>query len=161
MVDEVACSSGSNKGSNSEVQSLSSFQSDSCDDNGKTQTSHSQQKQFRIHRIPRIHRASVYGNVFTLVCLVPGFFHQQQPSKTQNLGMCRFNKPAQPHSYENVTTDQLLLFRVPFKPTAKWFEKLESTITKFCSKKKEKERGLDASTFRNHYLANQLQYVIK
>uniref|UniRef100_A0A8C6U441 FAT atypical cadherin 3a n=1 Tax=Neogobius melanostomus TaxID=47308 RepID=A0A8C6U441_9GOBI len=36
MVDlgeEVTCFSGSNKGSNSEVQSLSSFQSDSCDDN--------------------------------------------------------------------------------------------------------------------------------
>uniref|UniRef100_A0A668AXH9 FAT atypical cadherin 3a n=1 Tax=Myripristis murdjan TaxID=586833 RepID=A0A668AXH9_9TELE len=32
---EVTCFSGSNKGSNSEVQSLSSFQSDSCDDNGK------------------------------------------------------------------------------------------------------------------------------
>uniref|UniRef100_A0A3B3S9R2 FAT atypical cadherin 3 n=1 Tax=Paramormyrops kingsleyae TaxID=1676925 RepID=A0A3B3S9R2_9TELE len=30
---EVTCFSGSNKGSNSEVQSLSSFQSDSCDDN--------------------------------------------------------------------------------------------------------------------------------
>nr|XP_061797030.1 protocadherin Fat 3-like isoform X4 [Nerophis lumbriciformis] len=30
---EVTCLSGSNKGSNSEVQSLSSFQSDSCDDN--------------------------------------------------------------------------------------------------------------------------------
>ncbi|KAJ8280395.1 hypothetical protein GJAV_G00054020 [Gymnothorax javanicus] len=33
MVEEVTCFSGSNKGSNSEVQSLSSFQSDSCDDN--------------------------------------------------------------------------------------------------------------------------------
>uniref|UniRef100_A0AAV2J7I2 Uncharacterized protein n=1 Tax=Knipowitschia caucasica TaxID=637954 RepID=A0AAV2J7I2_KNICA len=36
MVDlgeEVTCFSGSNKGSNSEVHSLSSFQSDSCDDN--------------------------------------------------------------------------------------------------------------------------------
>ncbi|XP_061537153.1 protocadherin Fat 3a isoform X3 [Phycodurus eques] len=36
MVDtaeEVTCLSGSNKGSNSEVQSLNSFQSDSCDDN--------------------------------------------------------------------------------------------------------------------------------
>uniref|UniRef100_A0A8C7JFI7 FAT atypical cadherin 3a n=1 Tax=Oncorhynchus kisutch TaxID=8019 RepID=A0A8C7JFI7_ONCKI len=36
MVDtgeEMTCFSGSNKGSNSEVQSLSSFQSDSCDDN--------------------------------------------------------------------------------------------------------------------------------
>uniref|UniRef100_A0A8C3AA70 FAT atypical cadherin 3a n=1 Tax=Cyclopterus lumpus TaxID=8103 RepID=A0A8C3AA70_CYCLU len=36
MAEEVTCFSGSNKGSNSEVQSLSSFQSDSCDDNGKT-----------------------------------------------------------------------------------------------------------------------------
>ena len=36
MGDEVTCFSGSNKGSSSEVQSLSSFQSDSCDDNGKT-----------------------------------------------------------------------------------------------------------------------------
>ena len=35
MAEEVTCFSGSNKGSNSEVQSLSSFQSDSCDDNGK------------------------------------------------------------------------------------------------------------------------------
>ncbi|XP_066555368.1 protocadherin Fat 3 isoform X5 [Amia ocellicauda] len=33
MVEEVTCFSGSNKGSNSEVQSLNSFQSDSCDDN--------------------------------------------------------------------------------------------------------------------------------
>ncbi|XP_076002461.1 protocadherin Fat 3-like isoform X2 [Genypterus blacodes] len=33
MSEEVTCLSGSNKGSNSEVQSLSSFQSDSCDDN--------------------------------------------------------------------------------------------------------------------------------
>lgn len=33
--EEVTCFSGSNKGSNSEVQSLSSFQSDSGDDNGK------------------------------------------------------------------------------------------------------------------------------
>lgn len=36
MGEEVTCFSGSNKGSNSEVQSLNSFQSDSCDDNGKT-----------------------------------------------------------------------------------------------------------------------------
>lgn len=34
-IEEVTCFSGSNKGSNSEVQSLSSFQSDSGDDNGK------------------------------------------------------------------------------------------------------------------------------
>jgi len=33
--EEVTCFAGSNKGSNSEVQSLSSFQSDSGDDNGK------------------------------------------------------------------------------------------------------------------------------
>uniref|UniRef100_A0ACB8FFK7 Bahd acyltransferase n=1 Tax=Sphaerodactylus townsendi TaxID=933632 RepID=A0ACB8FFK7_9SAUR len=33
-VEEVTCFSGSNKGSNSEVQSLSSYQSDSGDDNG-------------------------------------------------------------------------------------------------------------------------------
>lgn len=33
--DEVICYSASNKDSNSEVQSLNSFQSDSCDDNGK------------------------------------------------------------------------------------------------------------------------------
>lgn len=33
--DEVICYSPSNKDSNSEVQSLNSFQSDSCDDNGK------------------------------------------------------------------------------------------------------------------------------
>ncbi|XP_070826258.1 protocadherin Fat 3a isoform X8 [Chaetodon trifascialis] len=33
MAEEVTCFSGSNKGSNSEVQSLNSFQSDSCDDN--------------------------------------------------------------------------------------------------------------------------------
>uniref|UniRef100_A0A671P9T6 FAT atypical cadherin 3a n=1 Tax=Sinocyclocheilus anshuiensis TaxID=1608454 RepID=A0A671P9T6_9TELE len=33
LLEEVTCFSGSNKGSNSEVQSLSSFQSDSCDDN--------------------------------------------------------------------------------------------------------------------------------
>uniref|UniRef100_A0A3Q1H770 Uncharacterized protein n=1 Tax=Anabas testudineus TaxID=64144 RepID=A0A3Q1H770_ANATE len=38
MAEEVTCFSGSNKGSNSEVQSLSSFQSDSCDDNGKPPT---------------------------------------------------------------------------------------------------------------------------
>uniref|UniRef100_A0A8C2GUR9 FAT atypical cadherin 3a n=1 Tax=Cyprinus carpio TaxID=7962 RepID=A0A8C2GUR9_CYPCA len=36
LLEEVTCFSGSNKGSNSEVQSLSSFQSDSCDDNGKS-----------------------------------------------------------------------------------------------------------------------------
>lgn len=35
--EEVTCFAGSNKGSNSEVQSLSSFQSDSGDDNGKKQ----------------------------------------------------------------------------------------------------------------------------
>lgn len=34
-VDEVICYSPSNKDTNSEVQSLNSFQSDSCDDNGK------------------------------------------------------------------------------------------------------------------------------
>ncbi|XP_041850205.1 LOW QUALITY PROTEIN: protocadherin Fat 3a [Melanotaenia boesemani] len=33
MAEEETCFSGSNKGSNSEVQSLSSFRSDSCDDN--------------------------------------------------------------------------------------------------------------------------------
>lgn len=33
--DEVICYSPSNKDSNSEVQSLNSFQSDSCDDNGE------------------------------------------------------------------------------------------------------------------------------
>lgn len=33
--DEVICYSPSNKDSNSEVQSLNSFQSDSCDDNGR------------------------------------------------------------------------------------------------------------------------------
>ncbi|XP_053363533.1 protocadherin Fat 3a isoform X2 [Clarias gariepinus] len=38
MLDEVTCFSGSNKGSNSEVQSLSSFQSDSCDDNASIVT---------------------------------------------------------------------------------------------------------------------------
>ncbi|XP_061537155.1 protocadherin Fat 3a isoform X5 [Phycodurus eques] len=41
MVDtaeEVTCLSGSNKGSNSEVQSLNSFQSDSCDDNASIVT---------------------------------------------------------------------------------------------------------------------------
>ncbi|XP_037402670.1 protocadherin Fat 3a isoform X1 [Pygocentrus nattereri] len=38
MLEEVTCFSGSNKGSNSEVQSLSSFQSDSCDDNASIVT---------------------------------------------------------------------------------------------------------------------------
>ncbi|KAF7647480.1 hypothetical protein LDENG_00171680 [Lucifuga dentata] len=38
MSEEVTCFSGSNKGSNSEVQSLSSFQSDSCDDNASIVT---------------------------------------------------------------------------------------------------------------------------
>ncbi|XP_033953236.1 protocadherin Fat 3a isoform X2 [Pseudochaenichthys georgianus] len=38
MAEEVTCFSGSNKGSNSEVQSLSSFQSDSCDDNASIVT---------------------------------------------------------------------------------------------------------------------------
>ncbi|XP_068601351.1 protocadherin Fat 3a [Brachionichthys hirsutus] len=38
MADEVMCLSGSNKGSNSEVQSLSSFKSDSCDDNASIVT---------------------------------------------------------------------------------------------------------------------------
>ncbi|XP_028656255.1 protocadherin Fat 3a isoform X1 [Erpetoichthys calabaricus] len=38
VVEEVTCFSGSNKGSNSEVQSLSSFQSDSCDDNASIVT---------------------------------------------------------------------------------------------------------------------------
>ncbi|XP_028818497.1 protocadherin Fat 3a isoform X3 [Denticeps clupeoides] len=37
-VEEVTCFSGSNRGSNSEVQSLSSFQSDSCDDNASIVT---------------------------------------------------------------------------------------------------------------------------
>uniref|UniRef100_A0A672QV40 Protocadherin Fat 3-like n=1 Tax=Sinocyclocheilus grahami TaxID=75366 RepID=A0A672QV40_SINGR len=40
LLEEVTCFSGSNKGSNSEVQSLSSFQSDSCDDNGKCVSYH-------------------------------------------------------------------------------------------------------------------------
>ncbi|XP_068174232.1 protocadherin Fat 3-like [Antennarius striatus] len=38
MAGEVMCLSGSNKGSNSEVQSLSSFKSDSCDDNASIVT---------------------------------------------------------------------------------------------------------------------------
>nr|XP_055053279.1 protocadherin Fat 3a isoform X4 [Misgurnus anguillicaudatus] len=38
LLEEVTCFSGSNKGSNSEVQSLSSFQSDSCDDNASIVT---------------------------------------------------------------------------------------------------------------------------
>ncbi|XP_031734077.1 protocadherin Fat 3-like isoform X2 [Anarrhichthys ocellatus] len=38
MAEEVTCFSGSNKSSNSEVQSLSSFQSDSCDDNASIVT---------------------------------------------------------------------------------------------------------------------------
>ncbi|XP_070826255.1 protocadherin Fat 3a isoform X5 [Chaetodon trifascialis] len=38
MAEEVTCFSGSNKGSNSEVQSLNSFQSDSCDDNASIVT---------------------------------------------------------------------------------------------------------------------------
>ncbi|KAA8594045.1 hypothetical protein FQN60_004879 [Etheostoma spectabile] len=38
MAEEVTCFSGSNRGSNSEVQSLSSFQSDSCDDNASIVT---------------------------------------------------------------------------------------------------------------------------
>ncbi|XP_034459625.1 protocadherin Fat 3a isoform X3 [Hippoglossus hippoglossus] len=38
MAEELTCFSGSNKGSNSEVQSLSSFQSDSCDDNASIVT---------------------------------------------------------------------------------------------------------------------------
>ncbi|KAM6932333.1 protocadherin Fat 3-like [Lycodopsis pacificus] len=38
MAEEATCFSGSNKSSNSEVQSLSSFQSDSCDDNASIVT---------------------------------------------------------------------------------------------------------------------------
>ncbi|XP_040049953.2 protocadherin Fat 3 isoform X3 [Gasterosteus aculeatus] len=38
MAEEVTCFSGSNKSSNSEVQSLSSFQSDACDDNASIVT---------------------------------------------------------------------------------------------------------------------------
>ncbi|TRY60847.1 hypothetical protein DNTS_021639 [Danionella cerebrum] len=38
LLEEVTCFSGSNKGSNSEVQSLSSFHSDSCDDNASIVT---------------------------------------------------------------------------------------------------------------------------
>ncbi|ROL55243.1 Protocadherin Fat 3 [Anabarilius grahami] len=38
LLEEVTCFSGSNRGSNSEVQSLSSFQSDSCDDNASIVT---------------------------------------------------------------------------------------------------------------------------
>ncbi|XP_051521516.1 protocadherin Fat 3-like isoform X2 [Myxocyprinus asiaticus] len=38
LLEDVTCFSGSNKGSNSEVQSLSSFQSDSCDDNASIVT---------------------------------------------------------------------------------------------------------------------------
>ncbi|XP_061774732.1 protocadherin Fat 3a isoform X2 [Nerophis ophidion] len=38
MTEEVTCLSGSNRGSNSEVQSLNSFQSDSCDDNASIVT---------------------------------------------------------------------------------------------------------------------------
>lgn len=35
MADEISSFSGSNNGSNSEAQSLSSFRSDPCDDNGR------------------------------------------------------------------------------------------------------------------------------
>nr|XP_057936456.1 protocadherin Fat 3a isoform X2 [Doryrhamphus excisus] len=38
VAEEVTCFSGSNRGTNSEVQSLSSFQSDSCDDNASIVT---------------------------------------------------------------------------------------------------------------------------
>ncbi|XP_057206378.1 protocadherin Fat 3a isoform X2 [Triplophysa rosa] len=38
LLEEVTCFSGSTKGSNSEVQSLNSFQSDSCDDNASIVT---------------------------------------------------------------------------------------------------------------------------
>ena len=62
---------------------------------------------------------------------------------------------------------------IPFKPTAKWFQSLDSAIGKFYSKNKQAkislttlqknkpEGGLEAPNFMYYYLANQLQYLTK
>ena len=66
-----------------------------------------------------------------------------------------------------------LFSMIPSKPTAKWFQTLDSAIIKFYAKNKKPrislatlqksklEGGLDAPNFMYYYLANQLQFVNK
>ena len=66
-----------------------------------------------------------------------------------------------------------LFSMIPFKPTSKWFQTLDSAIIKFYAKNKKPrislstlqksklEGGLDAPNFMHYYLANQLQFVSK
>lgn len=66
-----------------------------------------------------------------------------------------------------------LFSMIPFKPTLKWFQTLDSAIMKFYSKNKKAkislstlqenklEGGLESPNFMCYYLANQLQYLTK
>lgn len=66
-----------------------------------------------------------------------------------------------------------LFAMIPFKPTQKWFQDLDSAVTKFyCKNKKNRislvnlqrnksEGGLEAPNFQHYYIANQIQYLIK
>lgn len=62
--------------------------------------------------------------------------------------------------------------KIPFKPISKWFQSLNSAITKFYSKnkkaeirlstlqkKKKTEDGLDALNFTYYYLASHPEYL--
>uniref|UniRef100_A0A3P8SX07 Reverse transcriptase zinc-binding domain-containing protein n=1 Tax=Amphiprion percula TaxID=161767 RepID=A0A3P8SX07_AMPPE len=66
-----------------------------------------------------------------------------------------------------------LFSMIPFKPTSKWFQSLDSAIGKFYSKNKKakislttlqknkSEGGLEAPNFMYYYLSNQIQYLTK
>uniref|UniRef100_A0AAQ5ZBJ0 Reverse transcriptase domain-containing protein n=1 Tax=Amphiprion ocellaris TaxID=80972 RepID=A0AAQ5ZBJ0_AMPOC len=66
-----------------------------------------------------------------------------------------------------------LFSMIPFKPTSKWFQSLDSAIGKFYSKNKKakislttlqknkSEGGLEAPNFMYYYLFNQIQYLTK
>ncbi|XP_061774733.1 protocadherin Fat 3a isoform X3 [Nerophis ophidion] len=65
MTEEVTCLSGSNRGSNSEVQSLNSFQSDSCDDNAYHWDTSDWMPNTRLSDVEQVpgHKSHTCGNV--------------------------------------------------------------------------------------------------
>ncbi|XP_061781512.1 protocadherin Fat 3a isoform X6 [Nerophis lumbriciformis] len=65
MTEEVTCLSGSNRGSNSEVQSLNSFQSDSCDDNAYHWDTSDWMPNTRLSDVEQVpgHKSRTCGNV--------------------------------------------------------------------------------------------------
>lgn len=77
MVDMAEEVTGSNKGSNSEIQSLSSFQSDSCDDNGKTHISHFHHEWLRVLLYINIPRSIVFFSSFVGLFEKSETFHHQ------------------------------------------------------------------------------------